>query len=151
MAVADVLRTCALFKGFTETGITILASVAVERTFPSGSPLFVENMVGDALLIIEQGEVRLSAKGASGEDVPLGVLRAGDSLGELTLITQSQRMCTATARTHVRAVEIRHGDFQRLLQTKPQACLKLLMNIVGDFGQKLQANRESMRSLLGRN
>lgn len=150
MAVADVLRTCPLFKGFTDTGISILATIAVERTFPAGSPLFVENMVADALLILEQGEVRLSARSPAGEDVSLGELHPGDSLGELALITLGQRMCTATAKTHVRAVEIRHADFQRMLQTKPQACLKLLMNIVADFGQKVQDNRESLRSLLGR-
>lgn len=150
MAVADVLRACPLFKGFTDTGIAILAGIAVERSFPAGSPLFVENMVADTLIIIDEGEVSLSARGPGGEDVPLGELGPGDSLGALSLISQGQRMCSATARTDVSAVELRHNEFQKLLAQKPQACLKLLMNVVADFGQRVQENKESMRALLGR-
>lgn len=150
MAAVDVLRGSALFKGFTETGLQILAGIAVARTFPAGSPLFVENMVGDALLIIRDGQVRLSAKSLSGEEVALGEIGPGEALGALSLISQSQRMCTATAGTSVSVVEIRAADFQRLMALKPQACLKLLMNIVADFGHRVADNREPLRSLVGR-
>lgn len=150
MAAADVLRASTLFKGFTDTGIQILGGIAVERTFPAGSPLFVENMVADTLLIIAEGKVALTARGGSGEELPLGELGSGDSLGSLALIHPSQRMCSATASSNVRAVEIRHADFQRLLGSKPQACLKLLMNIVTEFGKTLQDNRDNLKALLRR-
>jgi len=148
MAAVDILRGSNLFKGFTDTGLQILAGIAIERTFPAGSPLFVENMVSDALLLIGEGQVRLSARGPGGEDVPLGEVGPGDSLGALALINPTQRMCSATAATGVTAAELRHADFQKLLAQKPQACLKLLMNIVTDFGQRLQDNRDNLRLLL---
>lgn len=150
MAAADVLKASTLFKGFTDRGIQILGGIALDRVFPAGSPLFVENMVADAVLIIGEGTVALSARAASGEEVPLGELGAGDSVGALSLIHPGQRMCSATASSNVRAVEIRHADLQRLLGTKPQACLKLLMNIVTEFGKTLQENRENLKALLRR-
>lgn len=150
MAAVDVLRASSLFKGFTDTGLSILSGIAQERSFPAGSPLFVENMVADTCLIIGDGQVKLTAKAPSGEEVALGDLGPGDSLGALSLINAGQRMCTATAASSVVAVEIRLGDFQKLLGQKPQACLKLLMNIVSEFGQRLQDNRDNLKSLLSR-
>jgi CRP/FNR family cyclic AMP-dependent transcriptional regulator len=150
MAAADVLRGSALFRGFTETGIQILASIAVERAFAAGSPVFLEDAVSDALLLIGEGQVGLSAKNASGDAASLGEVGPGDSLGALSLVSPGRRMCSATSLSRVSAVEIRHADFHRLLGQKPQACLKLLMNVIADFGQRLQENREGLRSLVGK-
>jgi CRP-like cAMP-binding protein len=150
MATADMLRACALFKGFTDTGLQIIAGIATERMFPKGVPLFVENMLADSLFILVEGKVKISAKNASGEEVALGELGAGDYLGELSLIQTGQRMCSATASAQVTALEVRHADFQKLLAQRPQACLKLLMGICTAFGQKVADNREAFRALLPR-
>lgn len=150
MATVDALRACALFRGFTDTGLQILAGIAHERLFPKGVPLFVENMVADALIILVDGKVKVSTKNSAGVDVSLGEVGGGDYLGELSLIQPGQRMCSATAATQVLAVELRHADFQRLMAQKPQACLKLLMSICSTFGQKVSDNREAFRALLPR-
>jgi CRP/FNR family transcriptional regulator, cyclic AMP receptor protein len=149
MEAVRALRASPLFQSFTDTGIGILAGICTVKTFPPGTPLFVESMVGDSMLVVAEGRVALSMKSERG-DLPLGELGPGDWLGELSLITTGQRMCTATAVTSVEAFEIRQGDFQRLTNTKPQACMKLLMNICTAFGQKVQANRDSLRSLVSR-
>ena len=150
MTAADALKRCALFKGFTDTGLQIIAQISHPKLFPPGAPLFVENMLADSLLVIADGQVRISSKSLSGEEVVLGEMGPGDSLGELSLITEAQRMCTATAISGVTAVEIRHADFQKLLAQKPQACVKLLMGIVRVFGQRVSENRDAFKGLVGR-
>src|SRR4051812_14399665 len=151
MAAIDpvvALKASPLFAGFTETGLTILAGITAPHDYPKGTPLFVENMVSDCMLIIVEGKVTLSTKGTSGGEVQLGELGPGDWLGELSLISTGQRMCTATAVTNVNALEIRQADFQKTLALKPQACIKLLMSIVTRFGQKVADNKDALRSLL---
>ena len=111
--------------------------------------LFAEAMVSDSMLVIGEGRVALSTKGDRG-DLPLGELGPGDWLGELSLINPGQRMCTATATTSVTAFEIRQAEFQKLVATKPQACMKLLMAICTAFGAKVAANRDALRSLVAR-
>ncbi|MFZ5469704.1 MAG: cyclic nucleotide-binding domain-containing protein [Myxococcota bacterium] len=148
MDALAALRACPLFKGFTDTGLQIIAGISNARSFPKGSPIFVENMVADALIILAEGSVKLSSKNKAGEEVPIGELGAGDCLGELSLIQQGQRLCTATATSNVTAFEIRHADFQKLLAAKPQACLKLLMGVVSLFGQKVAENKEALKGLL---
>jgi CRP-like cAMP-binding protein len=151
MAAIDpvvALKASPLFAGFTDTGLTILAGITAPHNYPSGTPLFVENMVSDCMLIIVEGRVALSTKGGSGAEVQLGEIGPGDWLGELALIAPGQRMCTATAATNVKALEIRQADFQKTLALKPQACIKLLMSIVTRFGQKVADNKDALRSLL---
>ncbi len=148
MDAVSTLRDTLLFKGFTETGLNIIAGVCAQRSYPHGTPLFVENMVADSLLVIAVGRVSLGTKGRQGEDIHLGELGVGDWLGELSLINTGQRQCTANAVTDVIAYEIRQADFQKLLALKPQACMKLLMAIVSAFGQKVVDNKDALRSLL---
>jgi CRP-like cAMP-binding protein len=149
MTAAEGLRACGLLAGFTDTGIQILAGIATPRSYPPGAQLFAEAMVSDSLLIVGEGRVVLTTHGDRGE-VNLGELGAGDWLGELSLITPGQRLCTATATTSVTAFEIRQGDFQKLVATKPQACMKLLMAICTQFGQKVAANRDALKALAQR-
>jgi len=147
MQAVDALRACPLLQGFTETGLGILAGICTARSYPQGTPLFAENMVSDSLLVIGEGSVSLSIKSERG-DLPLGGLGPGDWLGELSLIQTGQRACTATAVTAVSAFEIRQADFQKLMGTKPQACMKLLMAICTHFGQKVIANRDALKTLV---
>ncbi len=150
MDAVAALRNSPLFEGFTDTGLNIIAGIAAQRTYPVGTPLFVENMVADSLLVIADGRVSLNTKGRAGEDVFLGELGPGDWLGELSLISTSQRLCTAAAATAATVYEIRQAEFHKLMGLKPQACMKLLMAIVTQFGKKVFENKDALKSLLGR-
>jgi CRP-like cAMP-binding protein len=149
MTAAEALRNCGLLSGFTDTGIQILAGICTPRSYPGGALLFAENMVSDSMLVVGEGRVALSTKGDKGE-LSLGELGPGDWLGELSLINPGQRLCTATASSPVTAYEIRQADFQKLVATKPQACMKLLMAICTQFGAKVAANKDALRSLVSR-
>lgn len=149
MTAAEALRACGLLSGFTDTGIQILSGICTPRSYPAGALLFAENMVSDSMVIVGEGHVALSTRGERG-DLPLGELGPGDWLGELSLINPGQRLCTATASSAVTAWEIRQADFQKLVATKPQACMKLLMAICTQFGAKVAANKDALRSLVSR-
>jgi CRP/FNR family transcriptional regulator, cyclic AMP receptor protein len=148
MAPVAALRACPLFKDFTHTGLQIIASIAAERSYPKGASLFVENMTSESMLVLSSGKVRLTATNPAGDPVSIGELGAGDCLGELSLIRQGQRLCTATAMLEVNAVEISHADFHKLFSQKPQACMKLLLGIVLLFAQKVTDSREAFGALL---
>lgn len=148
MDAAAALRASPLLSGFTDTGVGILAGIASPRSYPPGTPLFVENMVSDTLIIVGDGRVALTTKNDKGSDLSMGELGAGDWLGELSLINTGQRQCTATAVTAVVAFEIRQADFQKLMAVKPQACIKLLMAICTTFGQKIITTKDALKTLV---
>lgn len=149
MTAVETLARCALFRDFTDTGLRILASIAGERSVPEGAPIFVEGMPGDCLLVIRQGQVRLSLRGADGRERALATLGPGEHFGELSLVCPDvPRLVTASAQTPVELLEIRQRDFARLQTQKPQACLKLILAVAGSFGRRVSENRETLRGLL---
>jgi CRP/FNR family cyclic AMP-dependent transcriptional regulator len=146
MTAVEALQKASLFKDFTETGLKILATIAQEKAIPAGSPLFVENMVGDSLFIVKSGTVRLTQKTADGER-ELGVVGAGEHLGELALLAKSVRLVSAVAATPCEVLEFSQRDFARLQPQKPQACLKLALAIAADLAARVAETRDLVREL----
>ncbi len=146
MTNVEVLQRCALFKDFTEVGLKIFAEIAVPKTVPAGSPLFVESMVGESLFIVKSGTVKVTRKGAAGEQ-ELGILGPGEALGSLTVLAKGVRLVSAVAATPCEVVEIAQRDFFRLAPEKPQACLKLSLAIAADLARQVSEGRDLLRGL----
>lgn len=146
MTVIEALQECSLFKEFTETGLKIFSAIATEKAVPAGSPLFVENMVGESLFIVKSGQVRLTVRDA-GQERELGMLGPGEHVGALGLLAKCVRLVSAVAATACEVVEIAQRDYYRLQPQKPQACLKLALAIAADLAQQANDNRDGLRSL----
>jgi CRP/FNR family transcriptional regulator, cyclic AMP receptor protein len=146
--IQRILKGSALFKNFTDTGLAIVASVAQAKQFPASTPLFVENMIGDGLYVIATGKVRLTVRGPNGQEIVLGSLGAGDSLGEAALLRTGPRLCSATAEISTSVLEISRRDIAMLQRTKPQACLKLMMGVVELIGERLRSADPEFKQFL---
>lgn len=145
----EALQRCSLFKDFTEVGLKIFAEIAVTKTVPAGSPLFAENMVGEAMFIVKSGTVKIVQKGASGER-ELAVLGPGEALGALGMLAKGVRVVSAVATSPLEVLEIAHRDYFRKIPEKPQACLKLALAIAADLAAKAGESREALRELHGK-
>ena len=141
MTAFDALQRSSLFRDFTETGLRIFAAIAQEKAVPAGTPLFVENMVGESLFIVKSGTVRVTQRTADGER-ELGILGPGEHLGEVALLGKGVRLVSAVAATPCEVLEITQRDFAQLTPQKPQACLKLALAIGADLASKADALRE---------
>jgi CRP/FNR family transcriptional regulator, cyclic AMP receptor protein len=149
VTTAEVLQRSALFKDFSETGLRIFAEIAQAKTIPAGSPLFVENMVGESLFIVRSGTVRVTQRTAEGER-ELAVLGAGEHVGEMALLGKTVRLVSAVAATPCEVLEIAHRDYFRKATEKPAACLKLALAIAADVSARIAENRDALRELGGR-
>ncbi len=148
VANTSALKVCPLFRGFSDSGILMMSKICREHSIHRDTPIFVASMVAESMFIVKLGVVDLSYKTMDGRDKVLEKLAPGDVFGELALIIGGQRMVTASAGTDCEILEITRRDFAKLQKQKPQACLKLMMNIVNQFGSKLAACREHLEPLL---
>jgi CRP/FNR family transcriptional regulator, cyclic AMP receptor protein len=135
MDVFAFLKASPLLRGFTDDGVRIIQAAVAARQLEPGMPVFLERMMGESAFLLCHGEVSIHAT-RNHTERELGVLYAPDSFGELSLIQPGPRRVTAKARTPVLVLEIPRRDFLRLQQQRPQACLKLLVNITETFAQK---------------
>ncbi len=146
MSAQEVLEKNSLFKGFTEIGLRLFAGIAQEKSIPAGTPLFVENMVGESLFIVKSGAVRITQRVEGGEK-ELAVVGPGEHLGTLALLGKTVRLVSAVAATPCEVVELANRDFQRLQPEKPQACLKLALAIAADLASRVSETRDILQRL----
>lgn len=146
MTALEALQRSPLFKDFSATGLKIFAEIAQQKAIPAGTPLFVENMVGESLFIVKSGTVKLTHRTAEGEK-ELAVLGAGEHLGEMGLLGKTVRLVSAVAATQCEVIELAHRDYFRKASEKPAACLKLALAIAADVSAKVVENRDALRDL----
>jgi CRP-like cAMP-binding protein len=148
MATVEDLKPYKIFKGFSDSGLTTLTKIIRPRSIPAGTPIFVENMVAESMFIIKSGEVDLSIKDSQGKDFKLDSISDNQAFGELSLLIGGQRIVTATAKTDCELYEISRQNFAKLQKQKPQTCLKLIVNIVNQFGRKIINCRDYLKPLI---
>ncbi len=147
MDLTPYLQQSPLLQGFTEDGIKIIASVCVPRQIEIGTPIFVEKLHGESAFILVAGEVQISVERADGPR-ELAVLQAPDVFGELSLLKPGPRRVTARARTQVGVLEIPRREFLALQKQRPQACIKLLMNVTDRLAQRVDETGHLMERLV---
>lgn len=149
MTAWEALRSAPLFKDFSDGALGAFAEIALEKLVPAGSPIFLEDTVGDSLFVVAAGSVRLVLKGPAGER-ELGVLGPGDHLGELGLLARTVRLVSAVATSDCRVLELSRRDFFRKAQEKPVTCLKLAALVAGELARRAGESRGALRELAAR-
>lgn len=133
------LKANPLLRGFTDDGVRIIQSVVQARQLDPGVVVFVEKMMGESCFLLAHGEVGVYAT-RNNQEREIGVLQAPDVFGELSLLQPGPRRATVKTVSPVLLLEIQRRDFAKLQAQRPQACLKLLVNISDGFAMKsLQA------------
>ncbi len=85
------------------------ASLCKLVDFPRGTNLMQQGDPGASMFIILEGAARVSVLGANNDPREVAVLATGDVVGEMSLMTGSNRNATVTALTRVRVLEITKG------------------------------------------
>ncbi|MEQ1728544.1 MAG: peptidase domain-containing ABC transporter [Vicinamibacterales bacterium] len=88
-------------------------------SFAFGGVIAAEGTPTDALYVLVSGRARVVKRSESGEDVPLNVLRAGDSFGEVELLESAPRPHSVRASTDVLALRLDATEFRSLVDQHP--------------------------------
>jgi len=121
----DFLSNIELFRGLSEQELNTLVKGIVEREFPTGSMLFIENNKREGILVIYEGQVELFKSNPYGVELKLTQFSKGDFLGEGVLASESTHSTSARAIAPTKALLLRVED----LNANPVIALKVLTNI----------------------
>jgi CRP-like cAMP-binding protein len=119
-----------------------LADQSEEVRFPTGEVIFRRGDPGDALFILRQGAVELSAEDTTGQRVVLETAGPGDFFGELSLLDGEARSSDAIARSDVEAIRVDRADLRSLFRSHPDAALDFLVVM----GRRLRASSRLLTS-----
>jgi CRP/FNR family cyclic AMP-dependent transcriptional regulator len=105
------------------------------KKFKAGKTICKEGTPGDAMYVVLDGELEVSAGGKLIE-----VAKAGDVVGEMALIDTKARSATVTAKTDCRLVPITEKRFLVLVHQTPIFAL-LVMRTMADRLRRMIARQ----------
>jgi CRP-like cAMP-binding protein len=98
-------------------------------THEAGAIIFREGSKASNCYVITGGKVRILKRTTKGEDIPLGIVKPGEFLGEMAMLSGERRSASAVAVTRVKAIAIDHAEFVALLREQHPFASRLSLQI----------------------
>jgi GNAT superfamily N-acetyltransferase len=133
--VAQAMHRIAPFQGLNPEQSARLAGICQVRHFSRGQPLFSLGADPDEMFILIRGNVEVTLG-----DPPrrLGTVAAGDSLGELSLLTGEPHSAGARAMEEVTTAVLSRAAVRALTRERPDIGVILYRQLAIGLGRKLQ-------------
>lgn len=124
----DLLGRLPLLENCTKKELGEIASIMVEAERPEGTYLTREGQDGGLMFVIVEGTADV-VSGRGDRRKVIGRLKAGDVVGELSLIDGQTRSASVIATSPVHVLEIARDDFQKLVYRSPKFVKALLRSL----------------------
>lgn len=129
------LRRVPLFGRLAPEDLQRLAATAIERLYPAGEALVREGELGDELIVIADGRVRV-VHGEGADEQLILTYAAGDHIGELAVLTDRPRAATVIADgVDVRGLVIDGTALRTILRERPDAAMAMLATLAQRLGR----------------
>jgi CRP-like cAMP-binding protein len=118
MTEATNLGEIYMFSRLSAPTLAEMAAALERRGYADGEVLFHKGDLGDEMFIVQEGAVAIFEPRADrpGQERPIRIFRAGDTLGEMALIDYQPRTLSARAVQPTQALVLKGDDFRRLLR-----------------------------------
>jgi HEAT repeat protein/ATP/ADP translocase len=123
------LRGVPLFGELEPEDLQRIAMTAVERFYPSEEALVREGDLGDELVVLVDGSVRV-VRDEGGDSRFVRTYEAGDHIGELAVLRERPRAATVIAQEPgVRGLVIDGEGLRAILRERPEAAMAMLATL----------------------
>ena len=122
----DAIRSVPLFASLHDEAATELRSLLRTRDVGTGTALFRAGDDGDAMYLIESGQVRIAVIDEDEKEIVLAELARGDFFGEMAIIDGKKRSADAVVTVDARLAVLSREDFLRFIYSNPTVALEML-------------------------
>lgn len=137
------LRRTALFGGLEADVLEVVARLSVWRDWPADTVLFQRGDMGNHMVIVASGQLRMSLVSAAGREMLLGTIGPGGVTGELALIDGQPRSADVTTMTRSSGLILWRDGFLSAMQMEPRLGLAVARHLCG----LLRATNHQMESI----
>lgn len=116
-----ILERLGIFTAAPQAVLERLAAACAVVTFEAGKPIVREGEPADALYVILDGAVDVTARGESGREQHLRTMGPETFFGEIGLLERIPRTATVTAQVPTRCYRIEGDEFLAALTSTPPA------------------------------
>jgi len=146
--VASLLKKLSLFSDLEPPALLKLSSHFKEKIFKVGDTIFTEDSIGNSMMIITSGEVRVSQKSGPNDEEALIVLKKGDLFGEMGLLEDLPRSATVIAHSNVVMLEIAREDFLDFITNESEAGVKILLKLSRILSSRLRETDTKLKTFI---
>jgi len=144
----DLLRDSVVFSELEEVDLKILLPLFKKKEIPAGKTVFIENMPGESLYLVESGEIDISKMLSEGDEQLLVSLGTGEVFGELAILDETPRSATARVSRDAVLWRLERPDFEQLCRDHPVSGLRFVRNLVALFCQRIRENNREYREMI---
>ena len=127
----DFLRNVSLLRDSTKKAWRRFSRAVLHARVRQRRRHYTAEEEGDALFIIEEGQVKVCISSEEGREVILSLLGPGAVFGEPALLDGKPRSANVIATDDTSLVMLRRSDFQQLIYKTPQIAMALLAELAG--------------------
>ncbi len=120
----ELLKRVCLFDDFDQPELDRMLELVEIRTYAEGDPIFEQGAGGPGLVILLEGKARLHRDGAY-----LTTLHGGETLGELSLVSDAAQNLTALAEGPTRVMLLRRQRLRELVGAQSRLVAKVLWRL----------------------
>lgn len=138
----EALRHSPFFESLDPVDVSYLIEHARPCSFDPGDRLLTQGAPAETLYLLVRGEVELSFRRPTTEDVSLRTISdPGYPVGWSVMVTPFRYRATATARSPVRAVALSRELLERHARERPAFSYALMQRILWALGRRLREAR----------
>lgn len=121
----DSPRSLPFFEDIDPKVVDQALSQIVVREHPAGRVILLENDWGSSVYFILSGWVKIRTYNIDGKEVTLNIVGRGELFGEMAPLDEVPRSTDVITLTNTVVANMPASDFVRMVQTEPQAGIRL--------------------------
>lgn len=123
--IREILRELPLFRHLDEAALSELDRELHWFALPGGASLFEEGDPSDALYVLKSGSVGAFRNDENGNAQLVGVVAAGETVGEVGMIVDMPRNAAIRALRDSELLRLSRSDFEKLVNHHPESMLAM--------------------------
>jgi hypothetical protein len=133
-----LLRHVPLLTDLSPADLKRVAAIASEHHFLDGEIIFEQDEPGDEMYVVASGEVRVLVKNGQQKNKEVARRKAGETVGEMSVISGSLRSATLAAAGDVHLLCLDQKSFEGLLRERPEVSLAVMRMLCERLRQATQ-------------
>lgn len=121
----EILRALPLFRHLDDAALAELGRELQWFALPGGASLFEQGDTSDAFYVLKSGSVGAFRDDANGQPRLVGVVAAGETVGEVGMIVDMPRNASVRALRDSELLRLSREDFDKLVNHHPKAMLAM--------------------------
>jgi tetratricopeptide (TPR) repeat protein len=134
----DLLKTLPIFEDLSLDEMKDFYNLCEPIMYEAGAVIIEQGQPGEALVIVREGNIRVTKRDGVGKDIPIATLGAGKYVGEMSLIDEGPTSARVIAADRVKALRIRKDAFQTYLFTHDLVALRVFRTFTRTLVQRLR-------------